>query len=173
MGDEKKKEVAFDPACVNDIYDELNNHSFALRAFGALLKSSDLFEFADGGLWGSGKSDDSPGFHRASLRWGLQQIIELYLVHQERILSEYVDRYDKSDMELVRRARIVVSMIEQGVYKHREVAANNLRETICSLDIVVINMGSDLKAAAEDIKAVCLKYINHFTGREASNAKSS
>ena len=74
----KEKEGSFDPRCVADIYDKLSGHNYALRAFAALLRSSDLADFADQGLSDTLKSGD---FETANLRWGLSQIIDLYLAH--------------------------------------------------------------------------------------------
>ena len=47
MSEEKKREGSFDPRCVADIYDKLDSHSYALRALGALLKSSDFNDLSD------------------------------------------------------------------------------------------------------------------------------
>lgn len=164
MTTEEKKEGAFDPGCVRDIYDTLTTHNSALRAFGALLKSSDLFDFADQGLGERLKSDD---YDRQNLRYGLNQLIELYLAHQERILSEYVDKYHESDIYLVNRAAGLVSMVEQGAFKSWEAAANNLREAISILDIV-INRNGELQEKALQLKGVCLKYIEQFAGKKAA-----
>lgn len=66
MPEEKKeKEGCFDPRCVADIYDKLTNHNYALRAFGALLSSSALYDFADQCLSDTHKSDN---FEAANLR---------------------------------------------------------------------------------------------------------
>ena len=165
MGEDTEREGEFDPGCVENIYEEINNHNFALRAFGALLRSSDLMDFCNQsyGEGREGKAED--------LRWGLGQIIDLYLAHQERILSEYVDRYDKSDMALVGRARITLNMIGQRAYRTREAAATNLREAASCLDIV-IGRGGELKCQAEELKGKCMELLNAATGKEASNAKS-
>ncbi len=158
---EKEKELDFEPGDVSDIYNKLFNHSFALRAFGALLKSSGLRDFSD-------ESDllDSPrDDRRLSLRWGLEQIIELYLAHQESILSEHLDAYHTSDTALVRRARSLIIMVEQGAFISRKVSATRLRETITDLDIVIERRG-DLEEKAHELKGVCLKYIEQLTGEK-------
>ena len=127
MAEEKRKKGEFDPEVIKDIYDTLTTHNLALRAFGTLLRSSDLSEFVDQGLADTLKSNN---FEKANLRWGLQQIIELYLAHQERILLEYVDQYHKSDIWLTKRASAYISMFEQGAFKSWEVAINQLREAL-------------------------------------------
>lgn len=159
-GEKKEKELDFEPGDVSDIYDKLSNHSFALRAFGALLRSSDLNDFADAG-YGEGCRDPHMG---SNLRWGLEQIIELYLAHQESILSEHLDAYHTSDTALVRRARSLISMVEQGAFVSREVSATRLRETISDLDIV-INRNGDLQETALQLKGVCLNYLEQLKGK--------
>ncbi|MCR4293831.1 MAG: hypothetical protein NUV76_13270 [Candidatus Kuenenia sp.] len=85
MSNEKKeKEGSFDPRCVADIYDKLSNHNYALRAFGALLKSSDFNELSDDF---AGELPTTHPDHLCNLRWGLSQIIDLYLAHQAPYLS--------------------------------------------------------------------------------------
>ncbi len=114
MSEEKKEKAgSFDPWCVADIYDKLSGHNYALRAFAALLRSSDLADFADQNLSDTLKSDN---FETSNLRWGLSQIIDLYLAHQESILSGYMDQYHKSDYELVRRSKYLIGMADQGAY---------------------------------------------------------
>jgi hypothetical protein len=153
---EKEKKPDFDPGDVSDIYDKLSNHSVALRAFGALLRSSGLNDFADA-AYGEGYKHEA-----SNMRWGLSQIIELYLSHQERILSEHLDEYHKTDTALIKRARISISMVEQRAFVSREVTANKLRSTISDLDIV-INRNGDLQETALQLKGVCLKYIQQLT----------
>ncbi len=147
---EKKKEGAFDPGCVTDIYEAITNHNLALRAFAELLNKSDLTAFTCEKL--------------GDLKWGLGQIIELYLSHQERILSEYVDQYHKSDIWFVKRAEGLINMVEHGAFTSREVSANHLREAISELDIV-INRNGDLQGKAQQLKGVCLEYIQQLTNK--------
>lgn len=160
----EKKEGEFDPEVVNDIYDEMHSHNFALRAFGTLLKSSDLSDFADRSLGDSLKSNN---FEAADLRWGLSQIIELYLSHQERLLSAHVEQYKKSDAHLVRQGQRSISMIEQGAFVSREVAINHLRDAVNDLDIVIERNG-ELQDKAMQLKRICLDYIKQLSEKKAA-----
>lgn len=163
MSEEKKKEGSFDPRCVADIYDKLDSHSYALRALGTLLKSSALADFADQDLEDTMKSDD---FEKANLRWGLSQIIDLYLAHQERIVNEYVDQYFKSDMYLVGHAKFIIDDFRLGNYTSKDVAMRKLREEVANLD-TVINRDGELKGKAGELKETCLKHLEQL----AKNAK--
>lgn len=161
MSEEKKKEGSFDPRCVADIYDKLDSHSYALRALGTLLKSSALADFADQDLEDTMKSDD---FEKANLRWGLSQIIDLYLAHQERIVNEYVDQYFKSDMYLVGHAKFIIDNFSLGAYTSKDVAIRELRKEVANLDIV-INRDGELKEKAEEIKETCMRYLKQLAGK--------
>lgn len=162
----KEKMPDFEPGDVLDIYDKLSSHALALRAFGTLLKSSDLSAFADREL--ADYINPQKDERAMNLRWGLEQIIELYLAHQESILSEHLDAYHKTDSALIKRARSSISMVEQRAFKSREVAASHLRSTIADLDIVIDRRG-DLEEKAHELKGVCLKYIDQLTGKKASS----
>lgn len=161
MSEEKKKEGSFDPRCVADIYDKLDCHSYALRALGTLLKSSALADFADQDLEDTMESDD---FEKANLRWGLSQIIDLYLAHQERIVNEYVDQYFKSDMYLVGHAKFIIDNFSLGAYTSKDVAIRELRKEVANLDIV-INRDGELKEKAEEIKETCMRYLKQLAGK--------
>lgn len=164
MSDEKKeKEGSFDPRCVADIYDKLDSHSCALRALGALLKSSDFNELSDDS---AGDLPLSHPDHPCNLRWGLSQIIDLYLAHQERILTEYVEQYHNSDYELVRRAKSAIEMVEQGAFRTKEGTIKELREAVANLD-TVINRNGEFKGKAEEMKETCMGYLKQLRGKEA------
>ncbi len=142
----------FDPGCVTEIYNTLTGHNFALRAFGALLRSSDLTDFSEDGY----RDPNAPGNRNAEeLRYGLSQLIELYLAHQEQVLTGYVDQYHESDIWLIKRSADLISMIEQGAFISREIMANELREAISMLDIVIAR-GGDLVEKAAAMKASIL-----------------
>lgn len=111
-----------------------------------MLRSSDLHDFADERLAASLKSDN---YEASSLRWGLSQIIDLYLEHQERILKEYVDQYHESDICLMKWAKVVIDDMDQGAFTTKEAAINKLHEAIGNLDIV-INRNGELKEEAEN-----------------------
>lgn len=160
--DEKKKEGSFDPGCVADIYDKLSSHNYALRAFAALLMSSNLRDFADQRLADTLKSDN---FEASNLRWGLSQIIDLYLAHQERILEEYVDQYHESDICLMKWAKSAIDAVDHGAFTTKDAAMNKLRETVEDLTIV-INRNGELKEEAEKLKSYCTDYIKQMTGKK-------
>jgi len=63
----EKKKPDFDPGDVSDIYDKLSAHSFALQAFGVLLRSSDLSDFADRAL--AEQVHPQKNLGAANLRW--------------------------------------------------------------------------------------------------------
>lgn len=166
MSEEKKKEGSFDPRCVADIYDKLDSHSLVLRALGSLLKSSDFNDL----------SDDSAGDlpvtdldHPCNLRWGISQIIDLYLAHQERIIKEYVDQYFKSDINLVRHAKFIIDAVGNGAYTSRDVAIRELREEVASLD-TVINRDGELKGKAEELKETCVGYLKQLAEKAKESA---
>lgn len=158
MSEKMKKEGEFDPEVVNDIYDEMHSHNFALRAFGTLLRSSDLVDFA---------GEDTHDLEASDLRYGLSQIIELYLSHQERLLSAHVEQYKKSDAHLVRQGQRTISMIEQGAFVSREVAINHLRDSVNDLDIVIERNG-ELQDKAMQLKRICLDYIKQLSEKKAA-----
>lgn len=162
MTTETMKEGEFDPGCVTNIYDKLSLNNYALRAFGALLQSSNLFDFADEALWSqlSPKKDAEA----ENLRWGLSQIINLYLAHQEQILAGYCDQYHNSDIGILYRVERNFSMVEQGAFSTREATADCLRMTITNLDLV-INRGGELKEKATALKETCLKYLKQVPGK--------
>lgn len=141
----------FEPGDVSDIYDKLTNHSCALRAFGLLLKSSDLNDFAD-----------EMNSNSEQARWGLNQIIEMYLSHQDSVLSEHLDQYCKSDIVLIRQAKIVCNHIDQGAYESTNGEINALRKAIEKLDIV-IKRNADLAGRAKELKGICFDYIDQLT----------
>ncbi|MCF6147326.1 MAG: hypothetical protein E3K37_01570 [Candidatus Kuenenia sp.] len=163
MSDEKEKEGSFDPRCVADIYDKLSNHNYALRAFGALLKSSDFNELSDDS---AGELPVTHPDHPCNLRWGLSQIIDLYLAHQESILAGYVDQYHKSDICLLRRAKYIIDSMNHGSYQSKNVAIRELREAADRLD-TVINRNGELKEKAEELKNRCMEYLQPLTGKKA------
>lgn len=157
--EEKKKEGSFDPGCVADIYDELSGHNYALRAFGALLGSSALHDFADQDLGDTLKSDN---FKAADLRWGLSQIIDLYLEHQERVIKAYVKQYLESDYERIRYVKTNIELVDQGAFGTKEAAIDALHKAIENLDIM-INRGGELKGMAEELKDYCMTYLRPMT----------
>ncbi|ODS30802.1 MAG: hypothetical protein SCARUB_04083 [Candidatus Scalindua rubra] len=153
---------------IYDVYNELELHSFALRAFGALLKSSDLWSFADEDLAGRLKSDD---FEASNLRAGLQQIIELYLARQEKILNEGIESVCEGDGWLIVRTRTIISMEKEGSFISKKGAINELRVAIIFMDIVINRDGNGSKKdIAVKLKEECLKKIETLQGKKSEAA---
>ena len=165
MTTEIKKEGEFDPGCVTDVYDKLHAHNYALRAFGTLLQSSHLDDFTDEGL--ATKLSPEIDTEAQNLRWGLSQILELYLDKQEKILSEYCDQYHKSDIFKTKSALNTICAFEQRAWSTQDAAVNSLRETIADLDIV-INRNGELKEKAASLKETCMQHLKRITDKEAS-----
>lgn len=166
MSDDMKEEGSFDPGWFADFYNEWDSHSQALRALGNLIKTSNFNEL----------SDDSAGElplghpdHPSNLRWGISQIIDLYLAHQEQILKKYLDQYNKSDIRLLEYAGFAIEMVERGAFTKKEAAINKLRETITDLD-TVINRNDELKEKAEELKETCMRYLKQLKGKEMGSA---
>lgn len=164
MTTEAMKEGEFDPGCVTDICDKLYAHNYVLRAFGALLRSSHLDDFTDQKLATQLSPKIDP--EAQNLRWGLSQIVDLYLAHQEKILSEYCDLYYKSDIYLTQEAETAIKMFEQRAWSTQEAAEVSLHMTIRNLDIV-INRGGELKEKATALKETCLNHLKRTTGDAA------
>lgn len=133
---EQKGEGYFDPEAVVEIYDEMSLHSLSLKAVASLLKESS-----------SDHEDGDP-------RYGLSQIIEMYIERQESILRKYVDQYENSNIALTESAESTIQMIKEGAFTSKEVATVHLREAIHNLDIVIGRNGG-FKGKAEKLKAEC------------------
>lgn len=64
---------------IRSLHDKLTHHAFALRAFGALIKTSNLEEFCDGS-----------NVEAVNMRHGLSQLIDLYLLYQEDLVHKHM-----------------------------------------------------------------------------------
>lgn len=161
----KEKEGSFDPGCVADIQDKLLSNNYALKALASLLMSSDLSDFAD--QYPADVYRES-NYEAEALRFGLSQIIDFYLAHQEQILKEYVDQYHKSDINMVRRSKNVVEDMNKGAFRTKEAAIKALREAVENLD-TVINHDGELKGKAEELKEMCMVYLKPLAGKSKEN----
>lgn len=159
--EDKEVEGDFHPGAVIDIYDDLTNHALALRAFGALLHSSDLSDFADQYPGERMQPEDSG---KSSLRWGLQQMIDLYLNHQERVLSGYVEKYQNSNQVFIEDAQKIISSIERGAYSlNFQDGLKSLKKALELLDIVKNRDADTAKTKIMRKKTIAL--INKFQKR--------
>lgn len=157
MQEAKSKEDDFNNNIILDIQSEFIHFNNSLRALGALLKSSNLYDFADEDLANSinpEKNEESE-----NLRWGLSQLINLCLDHQEKILSKYCDQYLESDFYLMEHSRVSINLIESGALRTQDDVKNSLNKTVVSLD-TIINRGGILKLQAEKMKEICLKHMS-------------
>lgn len=161
MLEEKKKEGSFDPGCVADIQDKLLSNNYALKALASLLNSSDLSDFADQYPADVYRENN---YEAEALRFGISQIIDLYLAHQEQIIKEYVDQYFKSDMHLVGHTKVIINDFRLSNYTSKDVAIRELREEIANLD-TVINRDGELKGKAEELKETCMRYLEQLTAK--------
>jgi len=159
--DEKEKEKGsklerFEPEQVSRLYDTLTNANWALRAFGALLESADLeMHFCDTHVDGS------------SYRWGLNQIVELYLDHQERKLDEFRIKTLNSPEALIKSAETSCEMIRQGCWNSHEVALEHVRRKIKDMNMVISEFGlEEYPKAGEvlekllELQKVIISYMN-------------
>jgi len=83
MTEVKAREGEFDEIPVGDMCEELMRHFFVLKALGELIASSCLISFCD---------DTGGEIDGANLRRGIQQIIDLYLYRQEKIILKYREK---------------------------------------------------------------------------------
>ena len=154
MSAEIKKDGEFNPACVRNLYEDLQMHNQALRSFGELLRSSNLKEFSNEG---EGLNVVKTDLDREMLRHGLFQIIELYIDRQEKIVAKYVDQYNNSDESMVLSATQTICTFDESVWTP-EGAAERLRESIKDLE-VVIGRGGELAGDAKELKEVCHQHL--------------
>ncbi len=167
MSEEKKKEGSFDPGCITDIQDKLLSNNYALKAFASLLNSSDLSDFANQYPADVYRENN---YEAEALRFGLSQIIDLYLAHQEQIIKEYVDQYFKSDMYLVGHTKAIIDNFSLGAYTSRDVAIRELHEEVANLD-TVINRDGELKGKGEELKETCLKHLEQLAKKAKGNGQ--
>lgn len=156
--EEKEKEGSFDPGCITDLQNKLLSHNYALKAFAVLLQSSDLSDFAT--QYPTDVSREH-NYEADALRFGLLQIIDLYLAHQESIIAGYVDQYNKSDINLVRESESLIGMVDHDAFNSKDAANNALREAMEHLDIV-INRNGELKEKAVELKETCMGYLKRL-----------
>ena len=146
MAEAKRKEGEFDEWIMGDMCDALKGHTFALEALAQLMTSSTLEAFTE--ETGGERSS-------ANLRWGLLQIFELYLERQQKILEEYLEKFNSLDLVLLKRGKNLLELVKQGAYNKEEKAHEMLRDAIAFLD-VVIERESELKPVAEEVKGACV-----------------
>ncbi|MDH3976856.1 MAG: hypothetical protein OEV42_21555 [Deltaproteobacteria bacterium] len=152
MAETKRKEGEFDEWLMRDMCNHLESHTSALEALAELICSSTLEAF----------TGDTGGEHKsANLRWGLLQIFQFYLEGQQKILEEYLEKYNNLDLVLLKRGEKLLELVHYGAYTHEERANEMLKEAIGYLD-VVIERGSEYKGVAEEVKGECLERLGSY-----------
>lgn len=121
---------------VFNLCEDLGQHSHALRALGVLLKGANLCEFADSALDTLNPGDSIDGY-AVRLRWGLSQLIDMYLEKQNSILSKAVG-FENDELDNLQRTEHALNLVGQSndsidttvLYKRLERAVGNLDEVI-------------------------------------------
>ncbi|MFA7185461.1 MAG: hypothetical protein WC082_11230 [Victivallales bacterium] len=138
---EDAKAERFDAKLVYKLYDELTGRNWALRAFGALLESADLEN-----KFGNSNPDG------AEYRWGLNQIVELYIDHQERKLNELHDKVFNSPEEVIKAAESNCEMIRNGAFLSGEAALETCRKELVKVNRVIAEFGPEGYPAAGEVR---------------------
>jgi hypothetical protein len=105
----------FDFAGINRLYDTFSSDSWALRAFGALLETADL-----------GRHFGDEHVDGAEYRWGLNQIVEMYLENQERKLNEIQMKHSNSPEVFIKDALMTYEKFGLDEYPQAGKARDNL-----------------------------------------------
>lgn len=135
MTETKEKKIKlerFDSAEINRLYDIFSSDSWALRAFGALLETADL-----------GRHFGNEHVDGAEYRWGLNQIVEMYLEKQERKLNEIQMKHSNSPEAFIKDALTTYEMINQGAYRSHEVGLEKVRKALNKINLVISEFGLD------------------------------
>ncbi len=146
---EDVKVEGFEARLAYRLCDELTGGNWAIRAFGALLESADLEN-----KFGSSHSDG------AEYRWGLNQIIELYIDHQEKKLNEFLDKISNRPEEVIKVAESSCEMIRNGAFLSAEAALETCRKGLDRINRVIAEFGTDEYPAAGEIREKLLELYN-------------
>lgn len=169
--EDKKLEEVLKERDIHDLCNELEEHFHALRAFGVLLKGADLCEFADIAFHTLSPGDQLDG-DALELRWGLSQIIDMYLEKQKRILSKACG-FQNDDLDVINRAEHAINLVGQsydgtktdGLYKRLEKAVKDLDN--------VINEEGDFAEKARKLKKNADGYIKMENERKLRSLQES
>ena len=158
-----KKRKKFGPDMVLDLYDNLTAHNWALRAFGALLEGADLES-----RFGNSNPDGM------DYRGGLNQIVELYIEHQERKLEELRAQCFNSPEYVVKSALGTFEMIQQGGCRTNEIALEQCRKAITQIAMVITEFGEEQCHDAVQAREKLLKLQSAIAGNmSAAGAERS
>ena len=127
----ERKLEKFDHSWVFRLCDELSLDNWALKAFGALLESSNLLDFCS----------DEPDPEVEDLRCGLKDIIKLCVNRQELKLDKLTDRICNTPEYIIKRSKDLCEMTREGCWTTYEVALKETRTTINEINEVVLGFG--------------------------------
>ncbi len=151
-----------------EICNKLDTHIYALRAFGALLNSSNLSEFSDEHLASLAcyQQDKEDGFkvsnHSSGLRWGLEQIVEMWIEKFKRILDEdYIYNIEGAEKAI---KRIDMNIAEDDIVEELRNCINGLNHIIYSKEF-----SEETTKKAKETRQKC----NEYADRLLSKSKDS
>lgn len=145
------------------LYEQLHEHSHALEAFGALLETSSLHLFSDEDM--GTRIHPEVDTNKTNLRWGLSQIIDLYVEKQEMIADEYLNQFLNSDYVLLTHAEKGIELCRQGMWNTVEATIKSLKDDIYALDMV-IDRSEEFRDRAKWAKKSAENMINQLKERE-------
>jgi hypothetical protein len=139
--DEKEiKLEAFKAENVTSFCEELEDDNWALRAFGVLLESSSLNHFSED------QYDDAWLYRK-----GLRNIVELYLDRQEQKLNEIKSRSVTTPEWMIHQAEVTCNFTRQGAWNSHEVALENTRQKIQTMNQVITTFGAEEYPKAQKV----------------------
>ncbi|EFK06804.1 conserved hypothetical protein [delta proteobacterium NaphS2] len=143
MSQQDEKEIklnAFNQKDVSLFCEEMEEDSWALRAFGVLLESSSLDYFSDEVTTAA-----------SQYRRGLRNIVELYLDRQEQKLNALQSRNATSPEWFIENAEVMCKYTRQGCFNSPEVALEHVRQEIQRMNQVIATFGADEYPKAQKV----------------------
>lgn len=132
---EEKELTKFEPSEVVRFCDELTVDNYALRAFGVLLGDSNLEEF-------TGDPEEA-----RDLRYGLRQIVELYVKRQERKLNELSMKSLNSFERVISQVKGTYEAVNHGAFCGSDVALEEVRTALNKINLVIAKCGDEYPQA--------------------------
>lgn len=159
MEEKLRVQESVSPQDVRDLYDDLTGRNWALRAFGALLESADL---------GSHFSDNHA--NGAEFRWGLNQIVELYIEHMERRLNTIRSKSLKNPDAYIKGALDAYENVNKGAITSYEVNLEIVRMALNRINVVISKYGTKEYPQAENVRQNLLKLQDAIVKTIQSNS---
>lgn len=142
-----------------DFQEEMMNHNWALRAFGALLESADLgHKF--GGSWENNQE----------YRFGLNMIVEMYIEKQERELNEIGLKYRKSPEHCLKDAMRTYEEVRQGMFGCSNYALERVKTHLKKVNLLIAELGTEDYPQAEKIRDKLLELAGMISERLGGKA---